>query len=199
MDSAHVKLLAVSKYARDEAVSCLIEAGQMDFAESRPQNLRDRALRFPSARWHMIGPLQKNKAKYIARHATMWHSVEDIETAHAVAQHVVGSPLPVLVQVNVADVVHQHGVLPEALPSLVSELVTLPQLVFSGLMCMAPRHGDAKTSFSLLRNLRDELLSGSLQLPGAVGLCMGMSGDYRIAIDEGADMVRIGSGLFDDA
>ena len=195
--AAHASLLAVSKYAPDEAVNCLIEAGQMDFAESRPQSLRDRALRFPSVRWHMIGPLQKNKAKYVARHAAMWHSVEDVETARAVAKQVVGRVLPVLVQVNVAGIAHQHGVMPEAVPTLVDEIASLPQLNFTGLMCMAPRQGDAKTVFSELRNLRATLSGGGLQISDAPRLCMGMSGDYRIAIAEGADMVRIGSGLFD--
>jgi PLP dependent protein len=199
-----VRLLAVSKYAPDEAVRCLIEAGQMDFAESRPQNLRDRALRYPSVRWHMIGPLQKNKAKYIARHAAAWHSVEDIETARAVADLVSGRRLPVFVQVNVAGMTHQHGVCPDAVQALCSELVQLPQLSLAGLMCIAPRQGDAKACFSTLRNLRDTLLSGSLLRPDAcqgwpetIRLCMGMSGDYRIAIAEGTDIVRIGSGLFD--
>jgi len=213
LDSAHVRLLAVSKYAPDEAVRCLIEAGQMDFAESRPQGLRDRALRFPSVRWHMIGPLQKNKAKYIARHAAMWHSVENIETARAVDGLVENRRLPILVQVNVAGIRHQHGVQPEGVLSLIDELKHLPQLQLSGLMCMAPRKGDAQSCFTTLRDLRDTLLSRSLELfasdqssrPGisdpeasGLSLCMGMSGDYRIAIAEGADMVRIGSGLFDD-
>jgi len=194
---AHASLLAVSKYAPDEAVHCLIEAGQMDFAESRPQDLRDRALRFPSVRWHMIGPLQKNKAKYIARHAAMWHSLEDVETARAVAKQVVGRVLPVLVQVNVAGIEHQHGVMADTVAALVDEIASLPQLGFTGLMCMAPRGGDAKSVFSQLRSLRETLSGGSLEMPEAIRLCMGMSEDYRIAIAEGADMVRIGSGLFD--
>lgn len=204
---AKVRLLAVSKYAPDEAVRCLIEAGQMDFAESRAQNLRDRALRYPSVRWHMIGPLQKNKAKYIARHAAAWHSVEDIGTARAVASLVSGRRLPVLVQVNVAGLAHQHGVQPDALQSLCEELMQLPQLCLSGLMCMAPQQGDARACFSTLRGLRDALPAGSLcgtdackgnALEG-VRLCMGMSGDYRVAIAEGTDMVRLGSGLFSAA
>ncbi len=200
----NVRLLAVSKYAPDEAVRWLIEAGQMDFGESRPQNLRDRAQRYPTVRWHMIGPLQKNKAKYIARHAAAWHSVEDIETACAVAALVSGRRLPVLVQVNVAGLPHQHGVHPDALPALCHELQQLPQLCLAGLMCMAPREGDARICFSRLRGLRDALPDGSLCGPDAckgsaledVSLCMGMSGDFHVAIAEGTDMVRLGSGLF---
>jgi len=205
LDSAHVSLLAVSKYAPEDAVRCLIDAGQMDFGESRAQGLRDRAQRFPSVRWHMIGPLQKNKAKYIARHAAVWHSVEDIETARAVAGFVAGRRLPVLVQVNVAGIAHQHGVSPDAVSGLISKLAALPRLRLAGLMCMAPRQADARACFAALRNLRDALPDGSLRSSDECGgperegpmLCMGMSGDFRVAVNEGADMVRIGSGLFE--
>ena len=96
LDAQGVKLLAVSKYAVQADVALLADAGQQDFAESRPQQLRDRVERFPGVNWHMIGPLQKNKAKYIGRHAFMWHSVEDIETAGVVAAYVHGRKLPVI-------------------------------------------------------------------------------------------------------
>lgn len=198
LDATGTRLLAVSKYAPEEAVATLVAAGQMDFAESRPQQLRDRALLYPSAAWHMIGPLQKNKAKYIARHAAMWHSVEDIETARAVDALVVDRRLPVLVQVNVAGITQQHGIAPGELPQLLHGIAQLPRLHLAGLMCMAPRDDAARACFAALRSLRDGLGSGSLAGTG-LSLCMGMSGDYRMAIDEGADIVRIGSGLFDAA
>jgi len=200
IETAGARLLAVSKYAPEEAVAALVAAGQMDFAESRPQQLRDRALRYPSVRWHMIGPLQKNKAKYIARHAAVWHSLEDVETARAVDALVEGRRLPVLVQVNVAGIAHQHGVAPEGLMTLVEELAGLPRLQLAGLMCMAPRDGDARACFAALRGLRDALGNGSLRACAAaegLDLCMGMSGDYRIAMQQGADIVRIGSTLFE--
>ncbi|MDQ6972176.1 MAG: YggS family pyridoxal phosphate-dependent enzyme [Mariprofundaceae bacterium] len=194
-----VSLVAVSKYAEEDAVAALVQAGQIDFAESRPQQLRDRALRYPDAQWHMIGPLQKNKAKYIGRHAAMWHSAEDVQTARAVAEHVQGRVLPVLIQVNMAGVAHQHGVPAEAVPDLLAGLLRMPQLKFSGLMCMAPRQSNASEVFAGLRGLREELLNGSLCLPCHPLLCMGMSGDYRIAVEQGSDMVRIGSALFGEA
>jgi len=198
-----VKLLAVSKYASDEAVRLLIEAGQRDFGESRAQNLRHRAEKFPDVDWHMIGPLQKNKAKYIGRHAAMWHSAEDLNTATAVAEHVHGRRLPVMLQVNVAGLIHQHGVSPEDLPGLFAQLGAIPRLEVRGLMCMAPKGGDARGCFRSLRLLRDQLMNGSLRPPCAADsraprleLSMGMSGDYRIAIEEGANIVRLGSVLF---
>jgi len=199
LDPVHVRLLAVSKYAPDESVHCLVDAGQMDFGESRPQNLRDRALRFPDVNWHMIGPLQKNKAKYVGRHAFMWHSVEDIETAKAVAVHVHGRKLPVMLQVNVAGISHQHGVDIERAPAFLEQLMDIPALQIHGLMCMAPKGGDARTCFHALYHLRDQLTGGSLhpaRYSCALKLCMGMSSDYRIAIEEGSNMVRLGSTLF---
>jgi len=200
LDAAHVRLLAVSKYTSDDAVRCLMDAGQMDFGESRAQNLRERAKRFPNVNWHMIGPLQKNKAKYVGRHAFMWHSVEDTETAKAVAMHVQSRKLPVMVQANVAGLAHQHGVETGHVPALIEQLMDIPALELCGLMCMAPKHGDTRACFRTLRHLRDELVSGSLrplQGLGDLKLCMGMSSDYRIAIEEGSNMVRLGSALFE--
>ncbi len=199
LDASHVQLLAVSKYASDESVRCLIDAGQMHFGESKPQHLRDRAKQFPNVNWHMIGSLQKNKAKYIGRHAFMWHSVENIETAKAVAAHVQGRMLPVMLQINVAGIPHQHGVEIAQVPLFVEQLMEIPALKFCGLMCMAPRDGDVRDCFSVSRRLRDGLSDGSLRAVSAVGvleLCMGMSHDYRIAMEEGSSIVRLGSILF---
>jgi len=199
LDAVHVRLLAVSKYAPDESVRCLVDAGQMDFGESRPQNLRDRAEQFPGTNWHMIGPLQKNKAKYVGRHAFMWHSVENIETAKAVAMHVHDRKLPVMLQVNVAGTSHQHGVDMERAPDFLEQLMDIPALQIHGLMCMAPKDGDARACFRVLRHLQDQLADGSLRparYSGEMKLCMGMSSDYRIAIEEGSNMVRLGSALF---
>jgi len=207
LDAAHVRLLAVSKYAPDEAVRCLIAAGQMDFGESRPQGLRDRAQAFSNVRWHMIGPLQKNKARYIGRYAAMWHSVEDMDAARAVAAHVRGRRLPVLLQVNIAGRSNQHGVDPARAPAMLEQLLTLPELKVRGLMCMAPGKSDARACFRALRILRDHLMHGSLRPSHDVSedascpleLCMGMSGDYAQAIAEGATMVRLGSILFGES
>jgi len=195
---AGVSMLAVSKYAPDEAVQVLIDAGQRQFGESRPQNLRDRANRWPDCAWHMIGPVQKNKAKYIGRHAAMWHSCEDIETALAVARHVQGRRLPVLIQVNLANAPGQHGIRPDAVAALAAAIGQMEALQWAGLMCMAPKEGDARSAFQRLRNLRDEVFDGSLSGVSGGALCMGMSADYRIAMQEGTNMVRLGSILFGD-
>ncbi len=190
--SRKVRLLAVSKYFPDEDIACLASLGQLEFAESRPQSLRDRAKKYPDLCWHMIGPLQRNKAKYIGQYAACWHSVEDIETAQAVAKYVCNRRLPVMLQVNIAGKEHQHGILPTSLPVLYEQIRNIPELKVTGLMCMAPRDGSARLCFRQLCGLRDDLSDGSLG-----ELSMGMSNDFHIAIEEGSTIVRLGSVLFD--
>jgi pyridoxal phosphate enzyme (YggS family) len=189
----NTKLIAVSKYTSDENVKTLLDAGHKDFAESKPQNLRDRANLFPQANWHMIGPLQKNKAKYVGRHACMWHSLCDLEAAQAVAQHVSGRVLPVLVQVNISGESQKQGVHPDDLPLFFEQLNPIQELEVIGLMGMAAKDSDPKPAFSLLREARDQLIQ---LYPKSHELCMGMSNDWRIAIDEGATMIRVGSEIF---
>ncbi len=196
-----VKLLAVSKYAPDEAVQMLIDAGQRCFGESRAQNLRDRANRWPDCDWHMIGPVQKNKAKYVGRHASMWHSCESLDTARVVGRFVSERAdgekrLPVLIQVNIADVPNQHGIRPAALVEFAMALSSIEGLDLAGLMCMAPKDGDAVQAFKDLHRLRAVLLDEGVAAHKALELCMGMSGDYRLAMEEGSTMVRLGSTLF---
>jgi len=197
LQASQTRLLAVSKQTTDEAVQTLWQAGQKDFAESRPQNLRHRATLFPDATWHFIGPLQKNKAKYIARHAAMWHSLDNFDTAKAVAKYLeAGQTLPTLIQVNISGEAQKQGIHPEQLHAFCEQMAQLPQLPIIGLMGMAAQSGDPRPAFQQLRMLRDDLQKkhGTIRQ-----LCMGMSGDWPIAVEEGATMVRLGSTLFSDA
>jgi len=198
LSSANVKLLAVSKYAPDAAVQCLIDAGQVSFGESRPQNLRDRAKCWPNCDWHMIGPLQSNKAKYIGRHASMWHSCDNLDVAKAVAKYVEGRVLPVLIQVNISGIANRHGIQANDLPVFAAALSGVEGLQLVGLMGMAVKDGDTKQAFQNLHRLRDSLLNESLAGVDSLELCMGMSGDYQTAIEQGSTMVRLGSTLFGD-
>lgn len=196
VESHGATLLAVSKYNSDDEVATLAAVGQCDFGESRPQALRDRAQKFPGLSWHMIGPVQKNKAKYVGRYASVWHSLCDIAVAEKVAESVVGRELPVLLQVNISGEGQKFGVFPSEVPSLLEKVRTVSNLKVIGLMGMAAKNdGDdeesIRRSFRALRCLRDELADASLG-----ELCMGMSGDFRIAMEEGATMVRLGTVLF---
>ncbi|MDX8395925.1 MAG: alanine racemase, partial [Mariprofundaceae bacterium] len=136
LDVKKIRLIAVSKYTSETAVKTLADAGQKDFGEARPQQLRDRAEKFPELHWHMIGPVQKNKAKYIGRHAAMWHSLSDEDTAHAVAKHVNDRILPVLIQVNISGEEQKSGVSPENLPALFQKVQEIDSLQVMGLMGM---------------------------------------------------------------
>jgi pyridoxal phosphate enzyme (YggS family) len=187
------QLIAVSKYTSDSNIETLLEAGHLDFGEAKPQNLRDRAQKYPKAHWHMIGPLQKNKAKYIGRFAYMWHSCCNIEAAKEVAKHVEGRRLPVFVQVNISSEPQKQGIQPDDVLLFLQQLDLIEEFEVIGLMGMAAKDGNAKLAFSLLRQYRDAVLE---QYPHVQGLCMGMSNDWRIAIEEGATMIRVGSEIF---
>lgn len=196
LDKQDVTLLAVSKYNSDEEITELAAAGHVDFAESRPQALRDRAQKFPNLHWHMIGPVQKNKAKYVGQYASVWHSLCDITVAEKVAESVVGRQLPVLLQVNISGERQKFGIPPNEVSVLLEKVKAVPNLKVIGLMGMAAKNDgsddeNVRRNFRALRSLRDELADESLS-----ELCMGMSGDFRIAVEEGATMVRLGTVLF---
>jgi len=187
------QLIAVSKYTSDTNIETLLAAGHLGFGEAKPQNLRNRAQKYPHAHWHMIGPLQKNKAKYIGRFAYMWHSCCDIEAAKEVAKHVEDRRLPVFVQINISGEPQKQGIQPDDVPLFLQQLDLIERLEVIGLMGMAAKDGDAKLAFSLLRQCRDDVI---VQYPHVQGLCMGMSNDWRTAIEEGATMIRVGSEIF---
>jgi len=186
-------LICVSKYAPDDAVAALIDAGARDFGESRPQQLRDRAVRWPHCRWHMIGPLQRNKAKYIARYAASWVSVESLACAEAVARRreEQSAPLPVMIQLNCSGLAQHHGVTAEGCSAFYRQLCRLSQLQVVGLMAMVPKGLPAASCVEMLARLNESLAAPSMR-----HLCVGMSHDYQQALAAGSTMIRVGSALF---
>lgn len=205
LSAQSVQLLAVSKYTDLASIEAVAALGQVDFAESRPQQLRDRAQAYPHLRWHMIGPLQKNKAKYVAQFASMWHSLVDLDTAINVHDALpAGKTLPVLIQVNVSNESQKQGVAENDVLPLYQQLrVQCPHFSVVGMMGMAAHvAGDGevdaiRASFRRLRQLRDRLLQDDGEVGASFAeLSMGMSGDWPIAVQEGATMVRLGSVLF---
>ena len=194
-----VRLLAVSKLQPIERVRELYAAGQRDFGENYAQDLRDRAealADLTELRWHAIGPLQTNKVKYVARAAVAFHALDRIEVARELSRKVAG-PIDVFLEVNVAGEATKHGVAPEAVPSLLAEVRTLPNLRVVGLMTMPPQPDDpgwtADHNRPHFRRLR-ELAVGL----GLTELSMGTTSDYEVAIEEGATWVRVGRSLFGD-
>lgn len=200
-EPSSVTLIAVTKYASEAAVQALYDVGHRDFGESRPQQLARRAAAFPSdVHWHLIGHLQRNKAELVAPIVHRIHSVDSLrllrkldETAAAGARR-----LSILLEVNISGEASKDGYAEVTLRNEWTEIATAAHLDIVGLMTMAPLDADADATravFQGLRRLRDELAQrGPWSLPE---LSMGMSGDFEIAIEEGATMIRIGSMLFE--
>jgi pyridoxal phosphate enzyme (YggS family) len=201
----HVTLVAVTKYVQPDVIRHVVAAGCTDLGESRPQQLWDRAATLDGLgiRWHMIGHLQRNKARRTLPLVGMLHSVDSVElldTAERLSAEA-GRRLPVLLEVNVSGDGSKHGFAPSAIEPLLSRLPEYAHLEVRGLMGMAGLEGDlddARREFASLRELRDRL---TCRLPAGMSLgdlSMGMSGDYEVAIEEGATIVRVGSALFEE-
>jgi len=197
-----VILVAVTKTVDVDAVRILNSCGVKDFGENRVPELVRKATELAGlgTTWHMIGHLQRNKAKDLLGHSRMLHSVESVELAEVLSRRAAGSGLEVevLIEVNVAGEESKYGITPAGAGALAEKVAALPSLRLRGLMTMAPIVADpeaVRPVFARLRELAAEL-SGSLP-PGAMGeLSMGMTQDFEVAIEEGATMVRIGSALF---
>lgn len=200
-DTTEVQLIAVTKYADNAWIKHLPEFGLTRFGESRVQQLVERTELFSSIQWHMIGQLQRNKVRALLPHQPTIHSVDSIRLARKISD--VGDDLeittPVLIEVNVSGEDSKSGFAIDQLKRDWQTLVDQPRLDIIGLMTMAPKTTEEsvlRRCFGGLRQLRDELREASdatLDLPE---LSMGMSGDFPIAIEEGATMIRVGSRMF---
>ncbi|RMH63068.1 MAG: YggS family pyridoxal phosphate-dependent enzyme [Calditrichaeota bacterium] len=195
-----VRLLAVSKRFPPEAIRDVYQAGCRMFGESRPQELRDKTPLLPSdIAWHFIGPLQKNKIKYVARNAALIHAVDTLELARALSEYAVrhNLVLRVLAEYNMSGEPAKHGFDPRAGAEPAWAMMALPGLELRGFMTLAPRTDDAgaiSRAFAGLRNIAEK--AGEKADVSSFELSMGMSGDYEIAIKEGSTLVRIGSAIF---
>jgi pyridoxal phosphate enzyme (YggS family) len=171
-----------------------------DLGENRPQELWRKAAAIPTARWHLIGHLQRNKLDRTVPLVALIHSVDSerlLEALDAFGRKL-SSPIPILLEVNCSREAAKGGFSVEAVPALTDKLGSLPGVAVRGLMTMAAYSDDperARPTFAELRRQRDILrVCTGLELPE---LSMGMSGDFEVAIEEGASIVRIGSLLFE--
>ncbi len=208
--ASDVRLVAVTKYVGPDEIRALVAAGCADLGESRPQQLWDRAaeLRDLPVRWHIIGHIQRNKVERTLPLVAMVHSVDSLRLADAIAAAAgrLDRTVPVLLEVNVSREQAKQGFAPEEIgprpgvPGALRRLIELPHIEIRGLMCMAGLEGggeEARREFAGLRTLRDRLQASCPATVRLDELSMGMSGDYEIAIEEGATIVRIGSALFE--
>ena len=195
-----IELVAISKTHEAEKVRAAIEAGQELFGESRVQEARAKIPLLPSAaRWHFVGRLQKNKIRHALPLFELFHSVDSIGLAREMNRIAEEEGLHprVLLEVNVAGEGSKIGFPPESLRAEMEALLALPRLTIEGLMTIPPLAPEAEASrkyFSALRVLRDQFAT-QFQV-GLPRLSMGMSGDFAVAIEEGATLVRVGTAIF---
>jgi pyridoxal phosphate enzyme (YggS family) len=204
-DAGEVTLVAVAKKHPARAIADLARAGHLDIGESYVQEAQakqEELARDPvhcDLRWHFVGRLQRNKAKFVAGRFSLVHSVDSLKLAQTLHNCAVerGVVQDVLLQVNVAGESSKAGVAPRDVPGVAEAVADLSGLRLSGLMTMPPWSRDPEDSrpyFADLRRLRDGLRTGSgLDLPH---LSMGMSADCAVAVAEGATLVRVGTDIF---
>ncbi len=197
-----VALIAVSKTKPLSMLQEAYAAGCRDFGENKVQELTEKIPAMPSdIRWHMIGHLQTNKIKYIIDKVYRIHSVDSIHLAEAISKEAVKAKVTVgiLLEVNVAGEETKFGVAPDELEALVRACSVLPGLRVKGLMTIAPYVEDPESNrqyFSLLRQLAVDIRQKNIDNVTMNELSMGMTGDYQVAIEEGATFVRVGTGIF---
>ncbi|MEY2571934.1 MAG: dependent protein [Verrucomicrobiota bacterium] len=197
---ADIELVAISKTHEAEKVRAAFDAGQQLFGESRVQEARAKIPLLPSAaRWHFVGRLQRNKIRHALPLFELFHSVDSIDLARDMSRIAEEQGLHprVLLEVNVAGEGSKIGFAPEALRSQMETLLSLPRLTIEGLMTIPPLAAEPEASrpfFVALRSLRESLEKEfHADLPR---LSMGMSGDFLVAIAEGATLVRAGTAIF---
>jgi pyridoxal phosphate enzyme (YggS family) len=200
-DPAGVTLVAVSKTVSAERLRAAVEAGLSILAENRVQEGEAKVSLVPGATWHLVGPLQSNKARRALATFSLIQSVDSTDLARRLdrlaADARPDAPVPILLQVNVDDDAAKAGFGPAGLPDELDEILDLPRLDVRGLMTigrLTDRADEARPTFRALRELSERLRTGRPRL--GADLSMGMSGDFDVAVEEGATMVRVGRALF---
>ncbi|MEB3328132.1 MAG: YggS family pyridoxal phosphate-dependent enzyme [Candidatus Sericytochromatia bacterium] len=203
-DPSRVALVAVTKHASLEAMRAVVALGLHRFGESKVQDaLPKMAELAPLApEWHFIGHLQTNKVKRVVGAFSLIHSVDSWRLAEAISDEGCSRGLvqPILVQVNTSGEPSKHGLSPEEAPVVIERMAReLPGVEVRGLMTMAPRSDDPEEARGCFRKCRELLEQLATTLPRGHRLdqlSMGMSQDYTVAVEEGATLIRVGSGLF---
>lgn len=197
-----VKLIVVSKMFSAQVVKEAYDEGQQLFGENKVQELMEKRQHLPTdISWHLIGTLQRNKVKYIVGNVDLIHSVDSLKLAREISKHAMTNKLEVdvLIQVNIAEEDSKCGYNQEIFLQEIKDISELPGIKIKGLMTIAPyttEPEEVRPVFRQLRLLAEKVKD--LELPGVEmkELSMGMSGDFQVAIEEGATLVRIGSRIF---
>lgn len=201
-DRSEVTLIAVSKTKPVDMLREVYEAGARDFGENKVQEICEKYDKLPSdIKWHMIGHLQRNKVKQVIDKATLIHSVDSYRLAQEISVQAQkkGLTMPILIEVNIAGEESKFGISADDTIQLVEEIASLPNLKIQGLMTIAPYVVDAEENrlyFRQIRQLAVDIKNKNIDNVSMNILSMGMTGDYEVAIEEGATMVRVGTGIF---
>lgn len=197
-----VTLIAVSKTKPVPMLQEAYDYGCRHFGENKVQELVEKYDELPKdIRWHMIGHLQRNKVKYIVDKVYLIHSVDSLRLAEEISKEAVKKNVTVsiLVEVNVADEESKFGTTCEEVNQLVEEIAKLPNIIIKGLMTIAPYVENAEENrqyFEKLRQIYVDIKSKNIDNVYMEVLSMGMTGDYEVAVEEGATYVRVGTGIF---
>lgn len=195
-----VRLLPVTKTVPAPVLRCAFAAGIADFGENKLQEAREKQATLSDLpiRWSIIGHLQTNKVRYLVRFASEFHALDSIRLAAELNSRLgaLGRDLDVFVQVNTSGEASKYGLHPDDLMPFVERLPDYPRLRPRGLMTLAVFSRDTERVRACFRRLRDVRDRAAGIHPGLTQLSMGMSGDYEAAIEEGADVVRVGQAIF---
>ncbi|MBR1969842.1 MAG: YggS family pyridoxal phosphate-dependent enzyme [Clostridia bacterium] len=193
---SEVSLITVSKTIPPEIIKEAIDAGSTILGENRPQELRDKYPVFPDMRWHIIGHLQTNKIKYIVGKAELIHSVDSFRLAEEINSYAekIGLVQDVLLEVNISGEESKYGLTLDEIPNIIKDMKNLKNISFKGFMTMAPKYAAEEEIRGIFKEAHNLFLKHKED--GASVLSMGMSGDFEIAVEEGATHVRVGSAIF---
>ncbi len=199
-DPSDVTIVAVTKTVGVEDIRAALHVGMADLGENRVQEFIGKYGLFPDVRWHFIGTLQTNKVKDVVGRAHLIHSVDSCRLIDEISRRAeaAGVVQRILLQVNVSGEAAKHGFAPDEVREALVEASHAPGVFVCGLMTMAPfgRAEDARWVFRDLKELRDSLREMPLNGVELDELSMGMSNDYRVAVEEGATLVRVGRAIF---
>lgn len=201
-DPNEVTLIAVSKTKPVEMLKEAYDAGARVFGENKVQEIVDKYDQMPSdVKWHMIGHLQRNKVKYIVDKVAMIHSVDSLRLAETIEKEAAKKVVivPILIEVNVAQEESKFGLKPEEVLPLIEQIADFSHIRIKGLMTIAPYVDNAEENREIFRELKKlsvDIAAKNINNVTMSVLSMGMTGDYMVAVQEGATMVRVGTGIF---
>lgn len=202
MNSDEIKLVAVTKTVDTDRINEVIDLGIADIGENKVQEITNKydSIR-KGVKWHLIGHLQSNKVKYIIDKVDLIHSVDSIGLAEEISTRAgkMSKTMDILIQVNPADEESKFGIAYEETEAFLNQVAALPNLRIRGLMTIAPFDEDlekVRPYFKMMKQKFDSLKSIRKDNVSMDFLSMGMTGDYMVAIEEGANIVRIGTGIF---